>query len=218
MSTEIDKTTTARLLACFIRHADDKGSIDQKNEKFFEELGRLFSNGNILDQHLYELNEAGLIYYEEVGEDGFAPYIGAGCTKQTATHLAALIEEMERDLIGLRRRISEILTFDPDRLKTEISAAESQLKAARKSAEENDLLKPLLRHIAEIERNFRGVSSVAEKYEDVYKNIIRPVQLEGESGVKATVRWAIISIVVSTAISVALGNWKEFVELFKKIC
>lgn len=59
---------------------------------------------------------------------------------------------------------------------------------------------------------------MAEKYEDVYKNIIRPVQLEGESGVKATVRWAIISIVASTAISVALGNWKEFIELFKKFC
>jgi len=218
MTNEIDKTTTARLLACFIRHADEKGSIDQKNKKIFEELGLLFPNGNVLDQHLYELNEAGFIYYEEVGEDGFAPYIGAGCTKQTATRLAALLEEIETELVGLRRRISEILTFDPNRLKTEISGAEVQLKAARKSAEENELLKPLLRHIAEIEKNFRGVSSVAEKYEDVYKNIIRPVQLEGESGVKATVRWAIISIVVSTAISVALGNWREFVELFKKFC
>ena len=218
MNTEISKTTTARVLACFIRHADEKGFVDQENEKFFEELGRLFSNGNILDQHLYELNEAGFIYYEEVGEDGFAPYIGAGCTEQTATHLAALLEEMESDLIGLQRRISEILTFDPDRLKTGISGAATQLKAARKSAEENDLLRPLLRHIAEIERNFRAVSSVAEKYEDVYKNIIRPVQLEGESGVKATVRWAIISIVVSTAISVALGNWREFIELFRKFC
>lgn len=218
MNTEISKTTTARVLACFIRHADEKGFINQKNEKFFDELGRLFSNGNILDQHLYELNEAGFIYYEQVGEDGFSPYIGAGCTKQTATHLAVLLEEMESDLIGLQRRISEILTFDSDRLKSEITEAETQLKAARKSAEENDLLKPLLGHIGEIERNFRAVSSVAEKYEDVYKNIIRPVQLEGESGVKATVRWAIISIVASTAISVALGNWKEFIELFKKFC
>ncbi len=217
MTTEIDKTTTARLLACFIRHSDEKGFIDQKSKKFFEELGQLFSNGNVLDRHLYELNEAGLIYYEEVGEDGFAPYIGAGCTKQTATHLAALLEEIESDLVHLRRRISEILTFDPDRLKTEISGAEIQLKAARKSAEENNLLNPLLSHIGEIEKHFQAVSSVADKYEDVYKSIIRPVQLEGESGVKATVRWAVISIVVSTAISVALGNWKEFVELFKKL-
>jgi len=214
MTTEIDKTTTARLLACFIRHADDRGSIDQKNEKFFEELGKLFSNGTLLDQHLYGLNEAGFIYYEEVGEDGFAPYIGAGCTKRTATHLAELLEEIESELACLRRRISEILTFDPDRLKTEISGAEIQLSAARKSAEKNDLLKPLLGHISEIEKHFRAVSSVAAKYDDVYKSIIRPVQLEGESGVKATVRWAIISVVVSTAISVALGNWKEFVELF----
>lgn len=98
-----------------------------------------------------------------------------------------------------------------------IFEAENQLKSARKSAEENELLKQLLRQITEIERNFRGVSAVADKYEDVYKNIIRPVQLEGQSGVKATVRWAIISIVASTAISVVLGSWKELVELFKKL-
>lgn len=215
MNTETKKITTARLLTCFIRHADEKGSIDQKNEQFFKEINQLFANGNVLDQHLYELNEAGLIYYEEVGEDGFAPYIGAGCTKKTRAHLAALLEEIECDLISLRSRISEILTFDPDRLKKEISGAEDQLMEARKSAEESELLKPLLCHISEIENHFRGVSAVAGKYEDIYKNIIRPVQLEGESSIKATVRWAVISIVASTAISVALGNWKEFIELFK---
>jgi hypothetical protein len=58
---------------------------------------------------------------------------------------------------------------------------------------------------------------VADRYEDVYKNIIRPVQLEGKSGVEATVRWAIISIVASTAISVLLGNWKEIVQLFRSL-
>jgi hypothetical protein len=215
MNTETEKTTTARLLTCFIRHADEKGSIDQKNEQFFRELNQLFANGNLLEQHLYELNDAGLIYYEEFGEDGFAPYIYVGCTKKTGEHLAALLQEIERELISLRGRISEILTFDPDRLRKEISGAEAQLMEVRKSAEANELLKPLLRQISEIEKHFRGVSVVAKKYEDVYKNIIRPVQLEGESGIKATVRWAVISIVASTAISVALGNWKELIELLK---
>jgi len=215
MKTEISKTKTSRLLASFIRYADEKGSIDELRDEFFEEIGALYSNGNVLSQHLYELSEAGIVYYEEIGEDGFAPIIMVGCTKQTADHLAGLLKEIEDDLESLRRRINEILTFDPDRLKSEIHGAEEKLGAARKSAEENELLRPLLRQIGEIEKYLNGVSAVADKYEDVYKNIIRPVQLEGRSGVEATVRWAVISIVASTAISVVLGNWKEIIQLFK---
>ena len=127
------------------------------------------------------------------------------------------MEEIENDLASLRYRLSEILTFDPDRLRSEISGAKNQLISARKTAEENELLKPLLRQITVIERNFQGVSAVADKYEEVYKNIIRPVQLEGKSGIEATVRWAIISIVASTAITVTLGSWKELIELFQKL-
>lgn len=214
MKTEISKTKTARLLASFIRYADEKGSIELRDE-FFEEISALYSNGNVLSQHLCELSEAGIVYYEEIGEDGFAPIIMVGCTKQTAGHLAGLLKEIEDDLETLRRRINEILTFDPDRLKSEIHGAEQKLGAARKSAEENELLRPLLRQIGEIEKYLNGVSAVADKYDDVYKNIVRPVQLEGRSGVEATVRWAVISIVASTAISVVLGNWKEIVQLFK---
>ncbi|MBI2728376.1 MAG: hypothetical protein HYX42_19230 [Polaromonas sp.] len=210
-------TQTARLLTSFIRYADEKGSIDKHNEEFFGEIGALYSNGNQLSEHLYELSAAGVVYYEEIGEDGFAPIIMAGCTKQTAAHLASLLKEIDADVEGLRRRINEILTFDPDRLKSEISVAEEKLGAARRAAEENELLRPLLRQITEIEKYFHGVSAVADKYEDVYKNIIRPVQLEGKSGVEATVRWAIISIVASTAISVVLGNWKELAQLFRSL-
>lgn len=217
MSNNISNTQTARLLTAFIRFADEKGSIDQENQAFFDELGKLFVNGNMLDRHLSELNAAGSITYEEIGEDGFVPIIVAGCTKKTSVHLATLLEEIENDLASLRYRLSELLTFDPDRLRSEISGAKNQLISARKTAEENELLKPLLRQITVIERNFQGVSAVADKYEDVYKNIIRPVQLEGKSGIEATVRWAIISIVASTAITVTLGSWKELIELFQKL-
>lgn len=218
MKEEISKTQTAKILAAFIRYADEKGSIDQKDKDFFQKINSIIPNGNILESHLYELNDAGIISYEEIGEDGFAPIILSGCTKSTADKLSTLLDEMDHELKDLRQRISEILTFDPERLKRDISGAETQLKNTKKLAEDNEILKPLLRQIYDIERHLAGVSIVAEKYEEVYKNIIRPVQLEGESGVKATVRWAIISIVFSTLISVALGNWKDFVEIFKKFC
>jgi len=172
MTNNISNTQTARLLTAFIRFADEKGSIAQENQAFFDELGKLFANGNMLDRHLSELNAAGSITYEEIGEDGFAPIIVAGCTEKTSVHLATLLEEIENDLASLRYRLSEILTFDPDRLRSEISGAKNKLISARKTAEENELLKPLLRQITVIQRNFQGVSAVADKYEDVYKNII----------------------------------------------
>ena len=48
------------------------------------------------------------------------------------------------------------------------------------------------------------------------KNIIKPIQKEGEAGVKQTVKWAIISIVASTFLSLLIGNWKDIYELILK--
>ncbi|MES2299465.1 MAG: hypothetical protein V4582_20680 [Pseudomonadota bacterium] len=215
MAKSIKKTQTARLLAAFIRHSSEKGEIaDEK--KFLLEIGQLYSNGNDLDTCLYELNNEGIVHYEEIGEDGFAPIIMVGATKRTHEYLASLLQEIDGDMEDLKRRLSEILTFDPESLKAEIASAAAQLNDARKSAEESELLRPLLQQISIIERHFNGVAVVADKYEDVYKNIIRPVQLEGESGVRATVRWAIIGIVASTVISIVLGNWKDIVAIFGK--
>jgi len=56
----------------------------------------------------------------------------------------------------------------------------------------NELLKPMESPLREIQQHFKSVSVVSSGYEDIYKNIIRPVQEEGCSGVKATVRWAVI--------------------------
>jgi hypothetical protein len=61
--------------------------------------------------------------------------------------------------------------------------------------------------LREIQSHFDSISVVSEGYEHIYKNIIRPVQEEGKSGVKATVKWAILSILISTAISLAISNW-----------
>lgn len=209
------KTQTARILAAFIHYSDEKRQIDDQTD-LFQELNTLFSNGNLRDQRLYEMNAQGIIYFEQVGEDGFQPITMMGCTERTTECLATLIREIEQDSKDLERRLIEVLTFSPDRLKAEIENAEGQLKEARKLAEENELLQPILKQILSIEQHFHGVATVADKYEEVYKNIIRPVQLEGEAGVKATVRWAIIGIFASTLVSIALGSWKDIVAIFER--
>ena len=83
----------------------------------------------------------------------------------------------------------------------------------KEKALENDLLKPILRPIEQIESQFKSVEAVSRIYDDVYKNIIRPIQKEGEAGVKQTVKWAIISIVASTLLSVLIGNWESLYKL-----
>jgi hypothetical protein len=215
MKIKIAKIQTARVLTAFLRYADDKGQLDKGQEQFFHEISGVFPNGNVLEAHLYELSQQGIIHYEEIGEDGFTPIILASCTPQTASHLDRLLLMIDSELNDLTKRLSDILTFDPDRLKSEIVTAEAQLADARKNAETNEMLKPLLRQIGTIEKHFLGVAAVAEKYEEVYKNIIRPVQLEGQSGVKATVRWAIYGIVASTLSSIVIGNWSAIVAIFK---
>ena len=216
MPSKITNIQAARILAAFIRYKDEKGSVEKRLQELFEYLGRFFPNGNVLEEHLYDLNQQGSIYYEELGEDGFKPIVLAGCTGTTAEHLSILLDEIDNDLESLDGRIREILTFNPDRLKSDIVSAEAQLRDTRTAVEASDLLKPLLPQIASIEKHFKGVSAVAERYEEVYKNIIRPVQLEGAEGVKATVRWAIYSIIASTFISLVISNWKDIVEIFQK--
>jgi len=77
----------------------------------------------------------------------------------------------------------------------------------------NELLKPMESPLREIQQHFKSVSVVSSGYEDIYKNIIRPVQEEGRSGVKATVRWAVISIIISTALSWAISNFNKISAL-----
>lgn len=213
MARALTTIQVARILAIFIRYADEKGSIERLDD-LFQELGKIFPNGNVLEGYLYELSQQGSIHYEEIGEDGFKPIILAGTTPKTAEHLTVLLSKSDDDLESLEGRIKDILTFNPDRLRSEISDAEAQLVDAKEKVKANEMLRPLLRQIETIEKHFHGVAAVAERYEEVYKNIIRPVQLEGEAGVKATVRWAIYSIIVSTLISIAIGNRKDIVEIF----
>ncbi|WP_156099998.1 hypothetical protein [Nitrosococcus oceani] len=131
------------------------------------------------------------------------------CSVSEATHryLEGLINSVDEEYQSLNRRITEILSFNPSQLSKSISETQSKLDEVSRHIESNDLLKPMAKSLREIRYHFESVSAVSANYEEVYKNIIRPVQQAGESGVKATVKWAIISILVSTAISLVVSNW-----------
>jgi hypothetical protein len=202
-----------KLLQILIKYSDYDLNIDTKNNSMWLELNKIFPNGNLLDKHLYELDEKGIIYYEEIGEDGFAPIILGRIKKETHSYLTQLIEKTEIEVINTENMIKDLLTFDPEKLIKNIEKAQKDLNSAKEKALENDLLKPILRPIEQIESQFKSVEAVSRIYDDVYKNIIRPIQKEGEAGVKQTVKWAIISIVASTLLSVLIGNWESLYKL-----
>lgn len=215
MDKNISKFQEIKLLLAFIRHADEKGNVDFDKTNIGEDLGKIVWNRNWIDSLLYKLNEAGVLRYEEIGEDGFKPIIMAGVSSHTHEYLAGLIESVNEEHDALESRISEILTFNPKLLSKTISDTQAKLDEFAAHIGGNELLKPIEKPFKEIRRHFQSVNAVSSNYEDIYKNIIRPVQEEGRSGVKATVKWAVISILLSTCISLAISNWNSISKLLQ---
>lgn len=215
-----DQITPAQeliVLLCLIRHADAKGSVDFDNPDVTATLSSLIWNWNAVEYLLYKLDEAGVIDYSEIGEDGFKPIILCIVNDDTHRYLAGLAEKLEAEYVALDKRITDILTFNPSALTNRITDTKRQIDEVKKHVASNDLLKPLAGPLREIQSHFDSISVVSEGYEHIYKNIIRPVQEEGRSGVKATVKWAILSIVISTVISLAISNWPFLKDSFQAI-
>ena len=215
MDENISKFQEIKLLLAFIRYADEKGNVDFDKTNIGADLGKIVWNGNWIDSLLYKLNEAGVLHYEEIGEDGFKPIIMAGISPHTHEYLAGLIESVNDEHDALERRISEILTFNPKLLSKTISDTQAKLDEVATHIGSNELLKPIEKPLKEIRDHFESVNVVSSNYEDIYKNIIRPVQEEGRSGVKATVKGAVISILLSTCVSLVISNWSKISALLQ---
>lgn len=195
-----------RLLQILIKYADEKNSVDV-DENLWGELNKIFSNDNLLECKLYQFNQEKVIYFEMVGDDGFKPLILMGITEKTHDYLSELTITLESEVLLLENKIQDLIGFDPNEVKSNISKAQYDIDSVKKIAKENKHLKSLVDEISQIEKNFQSVQVVANNYDEVYKNIIKPIQKESEQGVRQTVKWAIISIVVSTLLSFIIGNW-----------
>lgn len=200
------------LIANLLKAADQKNNVDFANKDIWKSLF-LSEDTQIHEDYFLELNEKGIIDYEEIGEEGFAPIIMCSVKNETREYLKELIisqqtkiEKFANEINDLNKRITEILTFNPNKLSFEISKSKTDLEKLKEQLSNNPLFNSLKPQIDEIEKNLNSVDKVATNYEDVYKNIILPVKKEGESGVKQTVKWAIISIVISSIIS-GLISW-----------
>ncbi|GKV95432.1 hypothetical protein H2Y56_00500 [Pectobacterium aroidearum] len=217
MNKNISKFQEIKILLILIKHADAKGNINFYNIQIEEELRKTIKNENWLASFLFELNEADVLHYEEIGEDGFKPITIISISRNTHEYLISLVNSVNEEFDYLEERISEILTFNPKQLSKTISETKTKLNEIDGIISNNEILKPIGKSLKEIRHHFNSVSIVFSNYESIYKNIIRPVQKEGRLGVKATVQWAIISIIISTCISLAINNWLKISQLLSGV-
>ncbi|MEO6687002.1 MAG: hypothetical protein ABIN24_13605 [Dyadobacter sp.] len=192
--------------------ATDNQFIELNKPENWESL-LLTNETKVHEDYLFELDRKGILNYGEFGDEGFKPIIICSLKPETTYYLKELLAEIEtenttckKEIVSLNNRITEILTFDPKRLSDEINSTEIIISETREQLKSNLILHPLILQLNQIETHFKSLSKVAHNYEDVYKNIILPVREEGKSGVRQTVRWAIISIIASTLLSVIM-NW-----------
>lgn len=152
MKTTLDDQITPlqelRVLLCLIRHADGKGSVDFDNSDVTATLGGLVWNGNALDYLLHKLDEAGVIDYSDIGEDGFKPIILCIINDDTHRYVAALAENLEAEYVALDKRITDILTFSPSTLTSRIADTKRQIEEVKKHVASNDVLKSWPSHCA----------------------------------------------------------------------
>lgn len=198
-----------QLLLCLTSHANAKGEVNFYDHALGEGFVRAHPNGNAIESKLYELDFDGVINFEMVGDDGFKPIVILSIKPETHKRIYKLVLKIEAERSDLALRLSEILTFNPEVIAKSINESTRKIEEAQIAINSNDLLKPLSEPLSEIYRNFQGVESVFRNYEEVYKNIIRPVQEEGRSGVRTTVRWALIGIVVSVCLPLLISYWGE---------
>lgn len=209
MDENISKFQEIKVLMTLIKHSDEKGNVEFYNTKVIDELGTIISNYNRTESLLFNLNESGVLIYEEIGEDGFNPIIFSSVSQHTLEYLASLIDSVNEEFDALEKRISEILNFNPKKLTQTIYETQSKLEEAHILVSSNEILQPFIGPLEEITHHFKSVKAISSNYDEIYKNIIRPMQEEGRSGIKATVKWAVISIVISTCISLVISNWSK---------
>ncbi|TMO45511.1 hypothetical protein CWC24_11985 [Pseudoalteromonas ruthenica] len=187
----------AKILAVLLKLSDNEGNVDFKTT----DLKQLWDIDGATEDRLWELNQVGAIYFEQIGEDGFAPIVICSTNEKTYEHLLNCLAQLSNDQNLLNERVTSLLNHDPKKLMGDILTTKNHIDEAKNQIGKNELLKPLQKPLSDIEQHFDSISRVAQNYDDVYKNILKPVQEEGKSGVRATVKWAIISIVASWALT-----------------
>ncbi|WP_162801359.1 hypothetical protein [Azospirillum brasilense] len=195
------------------------GQVDLPNDALLE----ICNSQNRLDSHFHDLQARGALTFDGFGGEGFAEFAWVNLkTEQAAKVLGEMLEEINQernqlvvDKVNLQEQISGMLDFDPFKLQSDIRKMEKEMLDINRKTQSNPALKGIEPEIKKIHEHTVSISLLASHYTEAYKALISPLRKEGESSIKATKRWAIIGIIASAVISVALSNYKDIYNIFK---
>lgn len=77
----------------------------------------------------------------------------------------------------------------------------TDIKKAKVEVAKNPNLKSIEENLSQITLALESAKVILNKYNHVFENVIRPIKNYGQSGIKATARWAIIGIIISLLLS-----------------
>ena len=199
----------AKILATLLKLADEDRQVDLRQPS----ANQLWELDRRVADYLYELDKAKAIHYEEIGDEGFAPIVICSVNSATVEHLLDCLTSLTGEVNLLNKRVQSLLDHDPDKLREDIVQSELHIAEARAQLQKNPILSPLKQPLDDISLHFESIRKVAENYDEIYRNILKPMQEEGRSGVRATVRWALIGIGASWLFS----NYKDIGEIAKAL-
>ncbi|NCC68009.1 MAG: hypothetical protein EOM14_07410 [Clostridia bacterium] len=188
--------------------------LSEKNLSYREsKYKEFFPDINIVDLENYfrELSFKGIIEFAVFAEDGFEADFDFGVVDNDK-----LLAELDSVILGYQEQINKlnteldnckntcnsILTFDPNEMSSTLQAAEKDIITLKKAALTNDIFKALIPTIEKMEEYVQNVNAVNTSYVEVYKHIVKPIKEESTSGVRATAKWAIITLIITTVISI----------------
>lgn len=184
-----------------------KGDIDLPDPTLSNLAGGVYKAEEVLEG----LASRSGIHYEYVGEEGFKPisYTNPGprihdCIAEEIDKISQLYAEAVLAIDAEKRRVETLLGFDLHSIRASLDKFEADIGEAAKLAESSEALKYLQPDIARIATNFISVRGVLNHYEDIYRNVLSPIQKEGQKSLRWTAIWGIVGIFASTAVSIAL--------------
>lgn len=174
-------------------------------------LSSLAEGENQAANILMRLAERGAVHFEDVGDEGFKPitYTSSGpriheCIAEEIDTVSKLYAESVLATDAEKRRVADLIGFDLDGIRNSLDKLNNEIGKAAEIAETSDGLRYLKPEIEELAKSFVSLRAVLNGYEDVYRNVLKPIQKEGEKSIKATAIWAMIGIVLSTIASIFL--------------
>lgn len=222
IDTSIEENTIQILYFLIFINGKSIDAYDSTKKFSFEvnDLDEIKAINIDFDETLVFLESRKILTYDVVTDDEetYLAYEGTFKIKIFSDFCFQLLSASKGNYEKLLEEKASILNYDPQKMDITISSANQKIKSIQQNIKENtELFNGIEPYIKELEKYLSSVKTINSNFTDVYKNIIAPITKESKNGVKATAKWAIISIIVSLIISLLIQNWTVISNLINYI-